>query len=70
MRIIVDPEKDIAAFEAGGEALMRVHDTPNALRLLALALQIRAEHEGFACDIDESAGMAEVVELHEHSKKV
>ena len=63
MRIPVDPEKDIPALEAGGVALMRDGDSTNGLRLLALALLIRNMQGVFACDIYESAGMAEVVEL-------
>lgn len=67
---------DLETLEAAGALLFRHHENTAGIRLLALALRLR-EQTGFrkagvmfACDdIDESAGMAEVVELHGYSRK-
>ena len=67
--------EDIQAIEDAGYTLYRVKEDTQALGLHALALRLRAtsglwETREFRCNVDESAGMAEVHELHEHSKKV
>lgn len=66
---------DIETLEEAMEALYRAHDNTLALRLGALALRLREasgfHHERvFACDVDESAGMAEIVELNCFSRRV
>ena len=59
----------VVAIEEVGIELMRRAD-PRAATLLAVVLQWRSLGQ-FACDdVDESAGMAEVIELHGWSKQV
>lgn len=58
------------ALEAGGKALIRSGDHENAQVLLSHALLIYQRKREFRCDVDESAGMAEVVELQQWSTKV
>jgi hypothetical protein len=68
---------DLEDVEAAGKALLRHHESSAGLRLLAIALRLReqsgfrAADQVFMCDdIDESAGMADVIELHGYSKQV
>lgn len=58
------------ALEAGGKALIRAGDHENAQVLLSHALLIFQRKREFHCNVDESAGMAEVVELQGYSRKV
>ena len=74
-RITSITAEDIQAIEDAGYTLYRVKEDTQALGLHALALRLRAtsglwESCEFRRNVDESAGMAEVHELHEHSKKV
>jgi len=66
--------EDIEALEKAGEELMRSFKTSEGLNVLTIALRLREAWRlfdpVFACDVDESAGMAEVVELREYGKKV
>ena len=65
--------EDIQAIEDAGYSLYRAHEDTQALALHALALRLRAISGfggAFECDVDESAGMAEIVDLHDFSKKV
>ena len=53
-----------------GIAALREGDQEIGTKLLAIALAWKyAPAVSFACDIDESAGMAEVFEMHGHSRK-
>lgn len=67
-RVLVSQD-DIELIEAGAFALQRERKSIEAVRLLAFCLRLRSE-VGFACHVDESAGMAEVVELQQWSTKV
>ena len=67
--------KDIEAMEKAGEELMRSHKATQGLAILVVALRLRQEwqmHEplAFACNVDESAGMAEIHDLHDFCKRV
>ncbi len=62
--------QDILEIEEAVFALYRSHENSIASRMAAIVLRKRGELNGFRCDIDESAGMAEVVELHRWSKQV
>lgn len=60
------------ALEAGGKALLRTGDVENAQILLShalLTLTLNKPKREYRCNVDESAGMAEVVELHGYSRK-
>ncbi len=57
----------VTLIEEIGVELMRRAD-PRAATLLAVVLQWRSLGR-FACDPDESGGMAEVVELNGYSRK-
>lgn len=67
------PREDIFVIEKAGDKLFRLGHTKEGLSLLALALKYREELHGFsvrvprrfACEIDESAGLAEVVNLED-----
>ena len=64
---------DIETIERAGHVLFRLAENDQAIKLLALALRLREEAltpVKFFCDIDESGGLAEVVELDEWSKRV
>ena len=67
---------DLEDLEEAGKRLIRHHDTTTGLRLLAIALRLReqsgfrAADQVFMCDVDESAGMADVIELHGYSRCV
>ena len=63
-------ETQVALIEEIGVELMRRGDL-RATTLLAAVLQWRLLGQpAFSCDVDESAGMAEVVELHDYSRRV
>lgn len=61
----------VALIEEIGVELMRRGDL-RATTLLAVVLQWRllGQPPAFSCDVDESGGMAEVVELHDYSRRV
>jgi hypothetical protein len=60
--------EDVQTLEAAGKALLRHHENELGTRVLVLALLHRPPV--FACNVDESAGMAEVVELQNYSRCV
>lgn len=64
---------DIEALDESVEALFRAGERTLALKLGALALRARGStgfhHPSFVCDVDESAGVAEVVEISGYSRK-
>ena len=67
--------EDIEEMEREGEELMRLNRAGLGVKALARSLRLRQEwsmHEplAFACDVDESAGMADVVEMHDQSRRV
>lgn len=62
--------EDVALIESAGKALLRKRENDLGLRVLGLALVLRSQQGWFACDVDESAGLAEIVDLHDFSKKV
>ncbi len=61
---------DILDLEDAAAALYRANAYTEAICISAKALRWRGELEAFRCDIDESAGMAEVVELHDYSRRI
>ena len=61
--------RDILDLEDAMAALYRAHANAEAIRLGALALRLRGEFGAFRCEVDESAGLAEVVELNGYSRK-
>jgi len=62
--------EDVAAIEDAGYALLRHNETKLGVRILGLALLLRSQ-KVYACDgSDESAGMAEVADLTNYSKRV
>lgn len=61
--------EDIVAMEKAGEFLFRHHESTVALEVLTIALRLR-QSIGFACNVDESAGMADVIELQGYSRRV
>ncbi len=69
-RRVTISEQDIADLEAAMAALYRAHANAEAIRLGALSLRFRGEGDFLACEVDESAGLAEVVELNGYSKRV
>ena len=63
--------QDILDLEEAMAALYRAHANVEAIRMGALALRFRGEFGAFRCEhIDESGGMAEVIELNGYSRKV
>ncbi len=61
---------DILDLEDAAAALYRANAYTEAICISAKALRWRGELEAFRCeDIDESAGLAEVVELNGYSRK-
>ncbi len=60
---------DILDLEDAAAALYRAGAYTEAICISAKALRWRGELEAFRCDIDESAGMAEVIELNGYSRK-
>ena len=61
---------DILDFETAAAALYRAGAYTEAICISAKALRWRGELEAFRCEnIDESGGMAEVVELNGYSRK-
>jgi hypothetical protein len=65
--------EDIIAIEKAAVALMYGGNQKDGTYLLSRCLVWRSDSGvggAFRCDIDESAGMAEVVELHGHSRRV
>ncbi len=67
-RRVTISEQDVHDLEDALTALYRAHANHEAIRMGALALRFRSLG-GFACDVDESAGLAEVVELNGYSRK-
>ena len=65
-RVAIDAEQ-AALLEEIGERMLREQDE-RATKILALTLAYR--YAAFECEIDESAGLAEVVQLGEYSRKV
>lgn len=67
-------EEQYLFIEDLGKELLRAAQHETATKLLAIALAWRVSPEVpnvFACDgIDESAGMAELVNLHDFSRRV
>lgn len=67
--------EDLEDLERAGKSLLRHHETTFGIRLLGIVLRLReqsgfcAADQVFMCDVDESAGMADVVEIHSHSWK-
>ena len=72
-RVVVIDAEQAQILEELGERLMREHDE-RAFKVLAVSLAYRYAKPSFECDVDESAGLAEVVDLREriaaYSKKV
>jgi len=67
--------QDIQAIEDAGYSLYRAGEDTQALTLHALALRLRSlggiwPKQEFHCEVDASAGMADVVDLHDFSKRV
>jgi hypothetical protein len=66
---------DLETLETCGELLIREGHSAPGVRLLAICLRLReqtqlyAAEQVFACNPDESAGLAEVHELHGYSRK-
>ena len=70
MKATITPQ-DILDLEDAMAALYRAHANAEALRMGALALRFRGEYLAtFNCNVDESAGMAEVIELNGYSRRV
>ena len=66
-------EEQYLFIEDLGKELMRAAQHETATKLLAIALAWRVSPEVpdvFACDIDESAGMADLHDLSNYSRKV
>ncbi len=70
MKATITPQ-DILDLEDAMAALYRAHANTEAFRMGALALRFRGECVAtFNCNVDESAFMAEVIELSGYSRKV
>lgn len=70
-RAVPMDEEQFLFIEDLGKALMREGQTETATKLFAIALSWKvAPIVRFGCNVDESAGMAEVVELQGYSRKV
>ncbi len=69
MKATITPQ-DILEIEEAVYALYRNGENGIAVRMAAIALRKRGELSGFVCEIDESAGMAEVIELNGYSRRV
>ena len=61
--------EDVDMLELAGVTLLRHHESEIATRLLARALLLRSQ-QMFRCDVDESGGLADVVELSSYCKRV
>ena len=69
-RTVYIEDEDVLAIEAGAEAAIRGGDIETWKKLAVLALKWKFNgEEVFACHVDESAGLAEVVELRGYSRK-
>ena len=69
MRAIALSDEQAAAIEEVGQELLHAGDH-RATALLSVVLTFRAAMPlDFHCNVDESAGMAEVVALDDYSKK-
>ena len=69
MKATITPQ-DILDLEDAMAALYRAHANADAIRLGALALRFRGEYLAtFNCNVDESAGLAEVASLKEQEDK-
>lgn len=70
--VVIDAEQ-AAILEELGEQMLRDRDD-RAFKVLAVSLAYRYATPAFVCDVDESAGMADVVDIRErlaaYSKKV
>ncbi len=70
VKVTITPQ-DILDLEEAMAALYRAQANAEAIKLGALALRFRGEILAtFNCNVDESAGLAEVVELNGWSRKV
>jgi hypothetical protein len=72
--VLVD-EHDLGVIDEAMQALFRAHRTVNAVALGSVCLRLRRQYaaletRAFRCEPDESAGLAEVVELHDYAKRV
>jgi hypothetical protein len=78
LRLVAISADQIELLEEIGQDLVRQRDARRGLMVLALCLAWRSVGQPvgmspFACgeeDVDESAGVAEVIELHAHSRRV
>lgn len=70
MNRVIVTDQDIADLDDAVHALFRAREHTLAIRMGALVLKLRGQVEGFRCEIDESAVLAEVIELNGHSRKV
>lgn len=75
LRSVAVSAEQIATIESVGQDLLRQGDATRGLALLALCLAWRSvgiviAPARFQCEPDESAGLAEVVDLHSYSRKV
>lgn len=72
LRTVAIDYETIQTIESVGEDLLRQDDPDRGLRLLTLVLTWRSlgKREFHCDDIDESAGLADVVELNGYSRKV
>ena len=70
MKVILT-NHNLGVMDEATQALFVPRNNACAIALGAVTLRLR-EQLGpvFACNVDESAGMAEVVELHGYSRKV
>ena len=69
-RVLIQ-QQDIADLDDVVHALFRAREHTLAIRMGALVLRLRGQVQPeFRCHIDESAGLAEVVELHKYSRGV
>lgn len=67
--VVIDAEQ-AQILEEIGEQMMRDHDD-RAFKVLAISLAFRyAKPVAFKCDVDESAGLAEVIDMYGYSKRV
>lgn len=70
LRTVAIDSETIAVIEAMGERLLRQQEPELAFKLLALCLGWKSAPASFHCDIDESAELADVVELRGYSRRV
>ena len=71
IRYVALDSEQAALLEEVGVDLLREGDEERATKLLAIHLAWRyAKTQRFACDVDESGGLAELLDLHDFSKRV